>query len=208
MAANESFNSDIVSSFAARAGEGEQVPRLAVQALGGCSGSGRFGRLLAMIQCGRCLAGRPSLHPATPPNISLIDSRDVLGVHSLVSCRRRRTHTSHHICHPTNYIPACTITASGRVDTCTYPARVSKRCGQENVLVTVFCSTQFISLHLQHIIYAFLRIAAHISNISADSEDVPTRVHYLFRASAHAVSYPKHVLPGIYQCANESAPDK
>ena len=36
---------------------------------------------------------------------------------------------------------------------CTHPARVSKRRGQENVLVTAFCSIQFISLHLLLTIY-------------------------------------------------------
>lgn len=128
------------------------------------------------------------------------------GVHSLASHRRRRTHTSHHICCTTNYTSACTVTASGRVDTCAHPARVSKRCGQENVPVTAFCSTQFISLHLQLTIYAFLRIAAHGSNISAESEDVPTGVHYLFRVSAHVASYSRHILPGIHQwCQRECA---
>lgn len=71
-----------------------QVPRLAVQKVAVRDSVNYW----PSSQCGRCLDGGPSLHPATPRRISLIDSRDGLGgVLSLDSCRRRRIHTSHHI---------------------------------------------------------------------------------------------------------------
>ena len=75
--------------------------------------------------------------------------------------------------------------------------------------MTAICSTQFISLHLRLIIYAFLRIAAHISNIYLQIREMCQRECTIFSwplpmRSAIGDIFSKEFISG----AKESAPDE